>query len=307
MTNATTATKTRAAKKAQNPAQLKKLIANPEVTIVDKHALTPAKKEKLAKQAQTMAKRPKASNQTAQLSAEDQQQIANEARDRKPGKVLTEADIAKGKPTAKQLKAQLAKELAAESATEGTVRAADMIAVSGPHPQSAGYHMVGTGPNNAVTIPDHKFVGALAEAAKLGNSYRAFTAMWKEIQRTSTGKLAAGLDGRNAPHSAKSVGDHNNAAKGTNRADKVQARKAAETTKKAARKAEKTAKAAPKADDNRKITILDKKFTYGREGSSRRQSWDAVKGSKTVADYAAKGGALKYLPRWAAAGAIKLG
>jgi hypothetical protein len=115
----------------------------------------------------------------------------------------------------------------------------------------------------------------------------------------SKAQLARGIGGRDAPHSAKAVAD--------GKAQEKEAAKAKPAVaKKEARKAERAAKAAPKADDNRKITVVDKKFTYGREGTARRASWDACTKSKTVADYAAAGGALKYLPRWTAAGAIKL-
>ena len=275
--------------------------------VVDKHELTPAAKARKAKSAEKMAKTPKASNQTGSvtLSAADKAQIAAEATNRKRPKVLGVRDLG-GKP-ANEERAELNRELEQISKETGAVRAFDMITISGEHPQSNGFHMVGANANNAITVPSHKFVGELAEAGKLGMSFRNFKALWEDIKRKSTGKLAQGLDGRNAPHSAKAVGDHNAAAKGSNKADKVQARKAAETAKKAERKADRAAKAAPKADDNRKITIVDKKFSYGKEGSARNASWLACKGSKTVAEYAAKGGALKYLPRWVSAGAIKLG
>jgi hypothetical protein len=118
--------------------------------------------------------------------------------------------------------------------------------------------------------------------------------------------LAKGVDGRSAPHSAKSMQDGRAKAKASNKADAKGANAKATVDKKAARKAERAAKSAPKADDNRKITILNKKFEFGREGTARRLSWDTCMKSKTVADYAAAGGKLKYLPRWATAGAIKL-
>lgn len=115
--------------------------------------------------------------------------------------------------------------------------------------------------------------------------------------------LARGLDARNSPHSAKSVQDDRAKAKASNKTDKV----AEKAKKQVERKAERAAKAAPKADDARKITIVDKKFTFGREGTARNLSWLACTKAKTVADYAKAGGALKYLPRWVSAGAIKLG
>lgn len=116
-------------------------------------------------------------------------------------------------------------------------------------------------------------------------------------------QLARGVDSRNAPQSAKAVADQKRSAK--------PAAAAAKAEKKAARKAERAAKAAPKADDARKITIVDRKFTFGGDGTARRQCWDAcvatAKAKGTVADYIARGGKAKYLPRWAASGAIKLG
>lgn len=292
-TNAKTATQAAdAAAKAPSMASRRKAAA--KVQINDPHALTEEAKARKAASAKANAKNPKASNQTA---------VAEPA---KRGKRVLGAEDFPGE-TEKQMAKRLNRELEQEAKAEGTVRAYDQITVSGPHPQSAGYHMIGSSTNNAITVPSHKMVGALAEGAKLGASFKAFKAAWEEVKRTSTGKLAAGLDGRNAPHSAKSAADHNAAARGTNKADKVQSRKATETAKKAERKAAAQAKAAPKADDNRKITVLDKKFSYGRPESNRNVAWLACKGSKTVAEYAAKGGALKYLPRWVSAGAIKLG
>jgi hypothetical protein len=116
------------------------------------------------------------------------------------------------------------------------------------------------------------------------------------------GHLAAGLDGRNSPHSAKAVQDNRAAAK---KGAPAAAPKPAD--KKAARVAAKAATAAPKADDKRAITIVKKDFAFGREGTARRQSWDVCLKAKTAAAYIAAGGAAKYLPRWVSAGAIKLG
>lgn len=114
-------------------------------------------------------------------------------------------------------------------------------------------------------------------------------------------RLAKGLDVQNAPHSTKAAHDRNAKQKA---AEPAKAKPAPE--KQAARVEAKAAKAAPKADDSRKIIVLDKKFVYGGDGTARRAAWDACKAGKTVAEYAAAGGALKYLPRWVAAGAIKL-
>lgn len=123
----------------------------------------------------------------------------------------------------------------------------------------------------------------------------------KAAKAKPVGHLAKGLDAQNSPHSVKAIADAKRKAGPAAKA----APKVAE--KKVARTAERAAKAAPKADDARKIKVLDRKFTYGKEGTSRRASWDACMKAQTVADYAKAGGALKYLPRWVAAGAIKLG
>ena len=116
--------------------------------------------------------------------------------------------------------------------------------------------------------------------------------------------MARGVNGQNSPQSSKALSDERAKAKASNKADKAQSSAKVRTE---AKKVARAAKAAPKADDDRQITILQKDFTFGREGSARNASWVACTKSKTVADYAAKGGALKYLPRWVAAGAVKLG
>ncbi len=144
----------------------------------------------------------------------------------------------------------------------------------------------------------------LREEAKASGAPRI--AAVEATKREKAG-LAKGLDGRNAPHSAKCVADDRAKSRANNKADKAAEKAKAKAEKKAARVAERKAKAAPKADDTRKITIVDKKFTFGREGTARNMSWIACTKSKTVSAYAKAGGALKYLPRWEAAGAIKLG
>lgn len=166
-----------------------------------------------------------------------------------------------------------------------------------------GSHLVITGDDGSTfTLRSTLVTKEFSDIARTGMNYAKAAAMAKELSKPKTpGHLAKGLNSHNAPHSAKAIADNNDKNKPTTAATKKPAPKAPE--KKAAR----AAKATPKADDARKITIVDKKFSYGAEGTSRRASWDACKASKTVAEYAAKGGALKYLPRWAAAGAIKLG
>lgn len=81
---------------------------------------------------------------------------------------------------------------------------------------------------------------------------------------------------------------------------KKPATKAAKSTK----APKKEGDATPKVD-NRKITVVEKENPY-REGSKRAASWDALKGAKTVEDYKANGGAVKYISRWESEGRIKL-
>lgn len=64
-------------------------------------------------------------------------------------------------------------------------------------------------------------------------------------------------------------------------------------------------KLAPLPKDS-KIVVLDKKFTFGGEGTKRAAAWALVGKAKTVADYVASGGPRKYLARWISAGAIKV-
>lgn len=272
-----------------------------EKVIADPHALTPAAKERKAKSATKMAKNPKASNQTAVLSANEKRGIAEEAASRKRGKVLSVEDLGGENP--RKTKQRLNKELEAEAKATGAVRAFDIIVRVEPTPNGNCVAVCKEG--EQTIVPKHRFHGDVALAGAVGKSYRDFVALWKAAQKASGGKLASGLDGRSAPHSAKAVADRRGKAaaapaKASNKTDKAQARKAAAVEKKAAR-------ATPKADDNRKITVVDKAFGYGKPGSARNASWLACAKAKSVAEYAAKGGALKYLPRWVAAGAIKLG
>lgn len=69
--------------------------------------------------------------------------------------------------------------------------------------------------------------------------------------------------------------------------------------------------AAPKALPGKtapasKITVLSRECPHA-EGTHRAESWAALLASKDSAEYAAKGGAHKYLARWAAKGLITLG
>lgn len=127
----------------------------------------------------------------------------------------------------------------------------------------------------------------------------------KAAKAKPVGHLAKGLDAQNSPHSVKAIADARRKAP-LERLKHHVTGAIARGEKKAVRAVERAAKAAPKADDTRRIKVLDRKFTYGKEGTARRASWDACMKAQTVADYAKAGGALKYLPRWVAAGAIKL-
>lgn len=141
----------------------------------------------------------------------------------------------------------------------------------------------------------------------IGNSYAKAKAAAEVLiaaaKIAAPGKLARGLDNWNAPHSVKAIRDNKAAAEKD--APKATAAKPA-AAKNEEHKVARAAKA-PKGDDARKLAILKKDFAFGRENTSRRQSWDVALKVATVADYIAKGGAAKYLPRWAVAGAVKLG
>lgn len=163
------------------------------------------------------------------------------------------------------------------------------------------YIAVGAPGHTAILVQRQRFVGELAKLGAVGKSFKAFSDAWKVAKANPpAAKLANGLDGRSAPHSAKAAGDSNRknpAPKGPKPAE----------AKKAARKEVAAAKATPKADDTRAITVVKKDFAFGRDGTARRDNWNRCLKAKTVAAYIAAGGAAKYLTRWVAAGAIKLG
>lgn len=214
---------------------------------------------------------------------------------------------------------------AAKKAAKAAPKASKVESVPG-HPHVKVVTGVGTGPKTIAqvtsanrghdtiailndgsthTVTDYTAKGVSVKAGmdfeRTKTTYLALLRGEKEAAKAPkpVGHLAKGLDGRSAPHSAKAVADNHAAAKKA-------AAKPAKEAKKAERKAARAEKAAPKADDNRKITIVDKKFTFGGDGTARRASWDACKASKTVAEFIGKGGKAKYLPRWVASGAVKL-
>lgn len=180
----------------------------------------------------------------------------------------------------------------------------DVITECKNNTSGAPHIMVSAPGHPTLGIPQNRMNAELNKLAKVGGSYAAVKAAYEKAKANPpVAKLANGLDGRSAPHSAKAVGDaagKGNPAKGPAKSEPKPA------DKKAARKEAKAATAAPKADDKRSITIVKKDFAFGREGTARRASWDICLKAKTAADYIAKGGAAKYLPRWVAAGAIKL-
>jgi len=102
--------------------------------------------------------------------------------------------------------------------------------------------------------------------------------------------------------------------KGTKKgAGKKAAKKATKGTsaKKATKKAKKAdaaegATGTRYANDERKIKLLSKENPH-REGTGRYNAFEAVRTSKTVADYAATGNKPKYLAAWEGAGLISLG
>lgn len=186
---------------------------------------------------------------------------------------------------------------------------ADAIASSkAASPSDGDHHLITSQGGDKFLFPTEYWSGDVRKATRVGQSFAAAkAAVEAAMTKREKNGLAKGLDARNAPHSHKALGDDRARAKTAAKADAAQERGKQAAEKKAARKAERSAKAVPKADDNRKITIVDKNFTFGREGTARNLSWLACKKAKTVAEYAKAGGALKYLPRWVSAGAIKLG
>ena len=113
-------------------------------------------------------------------------------------------------------------------------------------------------------------------------------------------RMARGLSLRDAPHSAAAARAKREAARAATPAAQRKERIAKQKAERAERK---------KVLDlgTAAITILKKDFAFGKEGSGRNRAWQACLKSKTVGEYLKNGGAKKYLTRWEAAGAIKLG
>lgn len=174
------------------------------------------------------------------------------------------------------------------------------------HDRSGAHVVITSAADATLSYPRNRETAELRKVAVVGGSLKAVSAAIKAMPPKEA-TLAKGIDSRNAPHSVKAHADNKRAARGAKAEAPAKAPKADKATAKAERKAARAAKAAPKSDDSRKITIVDKKFTFGGEGTTRRASWDAVKSGSTVADYVKAGGKAKYLPRWVSAGAIKLG
>lgn len=154
-----------------------------------------------------------------------------------------------------------------------------------------------------LTVQDLGGKDPKVEKAELENELRKIS---RETGAPRLAELARGIKGGQAPQSAKALQQARDKVAASTKADKAAESAKAKATKPApTRKTD--AVAAPKGDDKRTITIVQKDFVFGRTGSARNDSWLACVKAKTVADYAVKGGKLKYLPRWVAAGAIKLG
>ncbi len=149
---------------------------------------------------------------------------------------------------------------------------------------------------------------ALRKLLRVGQPYAPAVAACEEVKQAASAVLARGLDRKSAPNTVDAMRMNKAAERKAEKAavESVAPAKAAKIAKVEARKEQRQAKTAPKGDDTRAIKVLDKKFTYGREGSSRRACWSLAAKGGAVADYIKAGGAAKYLPRWVAAGAIKL-
>jgi hypothetical protein len=209
------------------------------------------------------------------------------ARNANNAKTAPAAKAAKPARKAKPVTVTTTKEPTAQRAAKAD-RIVTFIGASGSNA------MVASSATENVVVHPHQ-LSAVKDLAKVGRSLSALRDAIKALP-PKPAKLARGLDTQSAPHSAKAVSDGHRAGK----ADKpAKAPKPAKVAKEKAPKAD--------ANDTRAIKVLDKAYSYGAEGSKRRESWDAAKSSKTVAAYLAAGGKAKYLPRFVAAGAISVG
>jgi hypothetical protein len=128
---------------------------------------------------------------------------------------------------------------AAPKAKKLTAAQADVIK-SSRGTASGENHVVHAADGRSITFPTARWSGELRDASRVGESFKALDALWNKL---STAKLARGVGGRDAPHSAKSVQDS--------------AAKNGSAGKKAAKAApKKTAKT--DGPDKRKITLTAK-------------------------------------------------
>lgn len=119
----------------------------------------------------------------------------------------------------------------------------DLITEVKPAKSGGEYTAVSTGPaakgGLTTMVPNSKMIGAVAKAAVIGGSYKAFVAAWEKAKASSPAMPAKGVDGRSAPHASKAIADAR--AKANNKADAVTQKPAPKA------KAEKPAKEATKS------------------------------------------------------------
>jgi hypothetical protein len=115
-------------------------------------------------------------------------------------------------------------------------------------------------------------------------------------------KLARGVNAQNSPQCAASQRSQRERIAKAKQATKSVVKERVEAKAKAAK-----AKREAVSNDATRITIVNKAYVFGRDGSARQACWQACLRSKTVGEYLSAGGAKKYLPRWEQAGAIRLG
>lgn len=130
-------------------------------------------------------------------------------------------------------------------------------------------HVVTAADGRSEIIPTERWIGDIRELSGVGMSMTAFQAAWAKANKA---KLAKGVTGRDAPHSAKAIADSKAKAKGAAPA------KAKAAEKKAAKAAEKA-----KQGTNRPYTALVKVGDLAaREGTKRHAMLTCILNNKTT-------------------------
>jgi hypothetical protein len=144
-----------------------------------------------------------------------------------------------------------------------------------------------------------------SQALRCGATPDAIRLMKKVIDLTKKEEDVMARAEKLRKKTAKTATDADAGAVPVGKGGKVAAGKKGKGNADALKKARETRAANAGAPDVRKIKILNKENPYRAE-SGRASSFDALKGAKTVEDYKAAGGKVKYLSRWEAENRISL-